>query len=136
MDDQRISEPTRLSTYLPSTSRPQNDSETSESDAWPRKPKGPWVTFVRRETPSSAKGLQQGRTRVSYLTPMFVNDEWRAFYAWCRSYARQTSQETFPWQCPVCQDARKVLTKRREMVVCPQWSGEQRRCVKPRWEER
>ena len=129
MDDERVSELTPLGSLMPSTSRKQTGSGKNANDVWPRKPKGPWVTFVRREIPPGAKTLQQimGK-RKSYLIPAFVNDNWREFYRWVKGYGGMSVDEVFPHECKVCRGAGHVLTKRRELVACPRWDAQAKRC--------
>lgn len=99
---------------------------------WPPEKPRPWITFVRRKTPPSAKDLRADpRTRHSYLEPAFLNDKWREFYVWARSYALgDGSRGPLTGQCPVCRGHKKVLTRKREVIVCPWWfDGE---CRRPR----
>jgi len=103
-----------------------------ERKPWPPENPQPWIVFVRRKTPASAKDLvADPRTRHSYLEPAFLNDKWREFYKWARSYALgDGSRGPLPGLCPVCRGAKKVLKKNRDVIDCPRWDAERKECWK------
>lgn len=66
--------------------------------------------------------------RASYLVPAFVSDYWREFYQWARGYAGESPERWWPNECKVCMGAHYVLTKRRELIRCPQWDSQRKTC--------
>jgi hypothetical protein len=59
-----------------------------------------------------------------------ITDE-KAFYHFCQTYTAGINlprNRTFPGECRVCGGSGHVLTRRRELVTCPRWQSDTKKC--------